>query len=68
MCKPLGELEVNYEAFVDHDEGCHGPMDSADNRRAYPENFDWSCCDATGDAIGCVRGMHEAGRKRRRVS
>ncbi|KAF7327394.1 hypothetical protein MKEN_00317100 [Mycena kentingensis (nom. inval.)] len=47
-----GDLECEYDRFVDWDEDCHGPMDSRANRRDYPENFTWSCCDADGTASG----------------
>ncbi|KAF5379786.1 hypothetical protein D9615_005701 [Tricholomella constricta] len=63
-----GELEVNEAEFVDWDEACHGPMDTADNRRSYPENFTWSCCEGNGMSEGCVRGMHRPlPRKKRRM-
>jgi hypothetical protein len=54
----IGDLEVNYEAFEDWDEDCHGPMDSKANRRDYPENFIWNCCDKDGLAEGCEQGEH----------
>lgn len=66
----LGDLELHEESFVDWDEDCHGPMDTAQNRADYPQNFLWSCCDGVGDSPGCVTGVHAAGapsRKRRRV-
>ncbi|KAG5653643.1 hypothetical protein H0H81_011745 [Sphagnurus paluster] len=63
-----GELEVNEEEFADWDEACHGPMDTSANRRDYPENFTWSCCEEINTVEGCVRGMHQAtSRKRRRM-
>lgn len=64
----LGELEVNYEKFVDWDEDVHGPMDTPNNRRQYPENFTWTCCELDGQGIGCVQGEHKIAvqRKRRR--
>ncbi|KAJ7056705.1 hypothetical protein C8F01DRAFT_1086991 [Mycena amicta] len=61
-----GDLEVDYEKFVDWDEDCHGPMDSRGNRRDYPENFTWSCCDADGTAPGCVNGRHRAKAHKKR--
>lgn len=54
-----GDLEVNEEAFVDWDEDCHGPMDTSENRRQWPENFTWSCCEEDGTAEGCEVGEHE---------
>ncbi|KAJ7163901.1 hypothetical protein C8R43DRAFT_989121 [Mycena crocata] len=53
-----GDLEVDETKFVDWDEDCHGPMDSAQNRDDYPENFSWSCCNAGGMAEGCITGKH----------
>jgi hypothetical protein len=50
-----GEAECDHEAFVDHDERCHGPMDCKANRRAVPENFIWSCCGGDLSSRGCVR-------------
>ncbi|KAG6817277.1 hypothetical protein H0H87_010939 [Tephrocybe sp. NHM501043] len=47
-----GELEVDEGEFADWDERCHGPMDSAHNRRECPENFKWTCCDEDGRAEG----------------
>ena len=54
-----GELEVEQDMFVDHDERCHGPMDTEQNRIDYPENFTWSCCEGDGLSDGCQTGRHE---------
>ena len=64
-----GELEILEENFVDWDEACHGPMDTPANRRTYPENFQWTCCDKNGLSSGCVRGEHRpiVVRKRKRL-
>jgi len=65
-----GEMMPDYEeGFVDWDEACHGPIDTEENRRQYPENFIWTCCDELGIASGCVRDEHapaRASRKRAR--
>ncbi|KAI0768103.1 hypothetical protein BD413DRAFT_444022, partial [Trametes elegans] len=61
-----GYLEVNYEAFVDWDEDTHGPMDTPSNRREYPDNFTWSCCDCDGTEPDCVVGEHEPSKGRPR--
>ncbi|KAF7312035.1 hypothetical protein MIND_00215600 [Mycena indigotica] len=53
-----GDLEVEDDKFVDWDEDCHGPMDTRSNRREFPENFTWSCCEGDGTAGGCVNGRH----------
>ncbi|KAF9016606.1 hypothetical protein BDZ89DRAFT_1141319 [Hymenopellis radicata] len=34
-----GDLEGDEEEFVDWDEDCHGPIDTAANRRQFPEFF-----------------------------
>nr|GAT52468.1 predicted protein [Mycena chlorophos] len=62
-----GELEAEEDRFVDWDEDCHGPMDTDENRRAYPENFTWGCCESDGTAEGCVTGKHrpQSNKKRR---
>ncbi|KAF9007526.1 hypothetical protein BDQ17DRAFT_1238028 [Cyathus striatus] len=64
-----GELEVNEKEFADWDEDCHGPIDTTENRRLYPENFSWTCCDKDGMSEGCVHGEHRSAvvRKRKRV-
>lgn len=65
----LGELVVHEASFIDWDEDTHGPMDSSSNRRDYPENFRWTCCDKEGTGDGCVHSVHRVAgaRKRRRV-
>ncbi|KAH8159417.1 hypothetical protein CIB48_g8840 [Xylaria polymorpha] len=57
-----GELEVDYEADVwaDHDEDCHGTIDTDENRIENPEGFRWSCCRKLGYHNGCTRGRHDA--------
>jgi len=52
----LGHLRVNEEEFPDHDEDCHGPMDTPVNRRDFPEGFTWSCCSEDGTDPGCEIG------------
>jgi len=53
-----GSLQVNEAEFPDEDEDVHGPMDSAENRESYPENFLWSCCKENGRSNGCTEGTH----------
>jgi len=57
-----GELEVDYDAdiWADHDENCHGTIDTDSMRAEYPEGFVWTCCDKPGDEAGCTWGRHEA--------
>lgn len=54
----LGELEPDYDMFVDHDEDCHGTIDSAEMREDFPENFKYDCCDGDGLSKGCRTGRH----------
>ena len=44
-------------AFVDWDE-CHGPMDTIENRKAFPENFFYECCNQDATFRGCVSERH----------
>ncbi|KAF9443497.1 hypothetical protein P691DRAFT_679399 [Macrolepiota fuliginosa MF-IS2] len=64
-----GELEVDEDGFPDHDEHVHGPMDTKENQRDFPENFIWSCCEGRGHEPGCVKDVHQSAvpRKRRRL-
>lgn len=64
---PAGELDVNEEEFPDHDEACHGPMDTPENRRDHPQGFTWSCCDENGRHPGCEVGQHVPRTKKRRM-
>lgn len=66
-----GRLEADEAKFVDWDEDVHGPMDTPQNRRDYPENFTWSCCKDEVESDGCRAGIHEgggSGKKRARMS
>lgn len=36
-----GEIEVIDDEWPDHDERCHGPIDTKANRRDYPHGFEW---------------------------
>lgn len=54
-------MEPDYEAdaWIDHDERCHGTIDSEFCREEYPEGFFWDCCGIRGDENKpCVRGPH----------
>lgn len=65
------ECDRHADVWADHDEDCHGPIDTKENREDLPEGFRWGCCDGEGDADGCVEGRHLAkveqgqGQKRR---
>ena len=53
-----GELEVDYEGdfWADHDEDCHGTIDTNSMRREYPDGFIWDCCGKNGNSKGCKQG------------
>ncbi|UZP33139.1 hypothetical protein NXS19_000955 [Fusarium pseudograminearum] len=58
-----GELEVDYDAdaWADHDESCHGTIDTEEMRKENPDGFIWTCCDKPGGGeAGCKLGKHEA--------
>ncbi|KAK5993806.1 hypothetical protein PT974_07243 [Cladobotryum mycophilum] len=57
-----GELEVDYDgdAWADHDERCHGTIDTDEMREEHPDGFVWSCCDKSGEEKGCKFGRHQA--------
>ncbi|KAJ3521682.1 hypothetical protein NM208_g13182 [Fusarium decemcellulare] len=61
-CYHWGELEPDYDSmrWADHDERCHGTIDSDEMREAYPDGFIWNCCDELGDTTGCTLGRHES--------
>ncbi|KAJ3491759.1 hypothetical protein NLI96_g444 [Meripilus lineatus] len=63
-----GELEADEDAFEDHDEYCHGPIDTESNRKDFPEKFFWNCCDNDGTSPGCEEDIHKPSvpRKKRR--
>ncbi|KAB5575651.1 hypothetical protein GE09DRAFT_1281479 [Coniochaeta sp. 2T2.1] len=65
-----GYLEVDDESdfWADHDEKCHGTIDTDEMRKAFPDGFIWDCCGESGDGKrGCEYARHEAiGSKRRK--
>ena len=46
--------------WADHDENCHGTIDTEDMREEFPDGFQWSCCEQLGTEPGCKRGRHQA--------
>lgn len=56
----LGDLEVDWRGhfWADHDEDCHGEIDSEYMRKEYPQGFEWSCCGRSGNGEGCKTGRH----------
>jgi len=59
--------------FADHDYDTHGPIDTEDNRLAYPQFFVFPCCENAGTHEGCMTGHHDCeedetpGKRKRRV-
>ncbi|KAJ9205249.1 hypothetical protein C8Q69DRAFT_113590 [Paecilomyces variotii] len=50
--------EPDYDLFVDHDEDCHGTIDSSEMREQFPEKFIYPCCDRTGVEEPCTVDWH----------
>lgn len=48
----------DYDMWPDHDENCHGPIDTEENRKKYPGSFTYQCCDRNGDEDPCVTDWH----------
>ncbi|MCJ1391949.1 hypothetical protein MMC18_004816 [Xylographa bjoerkii] len=57
----IGILDVDWDSdiWADHDENCHGPVDTEENKEEYPEGFIWDCCEKRGAAEGCKIGWHK---------
>jgi hypothetical protein len=54
-----GNLDVDWDSEIwdDHDEDCHGKLDSNRLRREFPEGYIWSCCgESGGETKGCTEG------------
>lgn len=58
----LGELEPDYDGdfWADHDERCHGVIDTDTMREDFPDGFVWDCCNRLGSEPGCQKGYHES--------
>ncbi|KAJ0107451.1 hypothetical protein J7T55_007640 [Diaporthe amygdali] len=58
------EMEVcddeENDFWADHDEDCHGLIDTKEMREEYPEGFTWDCCYQVGTAPGCTKGHYYA--------
>ncbi|KAF7586147.1 hypothetical protein BBP40_009402 [Aspergillus hancockii] len=48
----------DYDFFVDHDEACHGVIDSDEMRKEYPEGFIYECCERNGEQEPCTTDWH----------
>ncbi|WXC41099.1 hypothetical protein QX201_000915 [Fusarium graminearum] len=57
-----GDLEVDdsEDFWADHDENCHGEIDTPEMREEVPDGFRWSCCSKLGGTGGCTKGKHQA--------
>ena len=55
-----GHLEETYDSdvWVDHDEDCHGVIDSDELRCEYPKKYIWECCEQSGEKRRCRTGKH----------
>jgi hypothetical protein len=58
----IGEKEVDWDGdfWADHDENCHGQIDSFVDDPDYADGFSWSCCNEPGDNEGCKSTKHTA--------
>ncbi|KAI9773735.1 MAG: hypothetical protein M1835_006115 [Candelina submexicana] len=56
----LEESQPNYNSdwWADHDEDCHGDVDSAEMREQCPEGFTYPCCGQVGTDEGCIKKLH----------
>lgn len=55
----MAELfQADNEMFPDHDEQCHAPMDTEENRIHYQKPFIYECCDSYGDEGPRQRDWH----------
>ncbi|KAH6842187.1 hypothetical protein B0I37DRAFT_329367 [Chaetomium sp. MPI-CAGE-AT-0009] len=57
-----GDLEPDYDGdfWADHDERCHGVIDTDAMREEFPDGFVWDCCEKLGSEPGCRKGRHES--------
>jgi hypothetical protein len=77
-------LDVDWDGdfWADHDEDCHGTIDSEELREEYPDGYRWSCCNMLGgggkendenvevdeDKIkGCQTGPHRVNETAKRL-
>lgn len=44
--------------WADHDEDCHGIIDSYELQQEYPEGYIYDCCEQPNKTPGCRRGWH----------
>lgn len=58
----LLEADMDGDFWADHDERCHGIIDSRELQEEYPEGYNWDCCGQENKTPGCKVGRH-VGRK-----
>lgn len=44
--------------WADHDERCHGIIDSYEMQQEYPEGYIYDCCEQQNETPGCTTGWH----------
>jgi hypothetical protein len=52
------ELESDADFWADHDENCHGEMDSLIDDPDFADGFVWTCCEMQGSAPPCRTTKH----------
>jgi hypothetical protein len=52
------EIDWDSDFWADHDEMCHGPIDTEENMKEFPEGFFWDCCEENLSDPGCQIGRH----------
>jgi hypothetical protein len=69
FCLLIGRKEVDNASdfWDDHDEDCHGDMESFADDESYAEGFVWTCCGEYGEAEGCHSTAHKPSTKRSRT-
>ncbi len=55
-----GILQPDFEGdfWADHDENCHGIIDSRELQEEYPEGYKYECCGQENKTPGCSTGRH----------
>ncbi len=51
-------MDWNSDFWVDHDPNHHGDEKSFADDPGFQDGFQWTCCEATGDAPGCIVTRH----------
>ncbi|KAF2622643.1 hypothetical protein BU25DRAFT_351820 [Macroventuria anomochaeta] len=59
------EVDEEQDFWADHDEDCHGEIDTPEMRKLFPEGFRWTCCNKLGNDKGCKITPHRPDRSKR---